>query len=431
MTDIYTLIILNISLFFAMSYITEEKLNFQDKRIYIIYFLCTFITIMNTLFTIESLRVVINAIIFILTVKQLFRKNIKDSIILGICLFVLAALSEMLYGLISYPILSNININNNNIVLDIFNNLMVAIVFIFLSKRVYIKKICISLVEGTDKIKNRQVVLFSLFVVATFNIISLIFYYNSNGESSFNYLVLISSALTIVNGIIVYSYLKSNNKYLKVYEKYNISLESVREYENILEKYKINNHENKNQFMIIRNMSKNKKIIKYIDGLIDNNIKDDEQLFIDISKIPEGGLKGLIYSKLLIMKTKDIQFELHIDRKISTGKVIKIEDSFIIDICKIVGVFLDNAIEAVENQKEKYIIIELYTDKKEIIISITNNYIGCIKLDKLSNPGYTTKENGHGYGLTLVNELVNKNNKLENFKEVYDDNFTQILRIKL
>lgn len=431
MTDIYTLIILNISLFFSMSYITEEKLNFQDKRIYIIYFFCTFITIINTVFTIESLRVVINAIIFILTVKLLFRKNMKDSIILGIYLFVLAALSEMLYGLISYPILSNINVNDNNIVLDIFNNLMVAIVFIFLSKRVYIKKICKSLLEGTDKIKNKQIVFFSLFVVLTFNIISLIFYYNSNGESSFNYLVLISSALTIINGIIVYSYLKSNNKYLKVYEKYNISLENVREYENVLERYKINNHENKNQFMIIRNMCKNKKIIKYIDGLIDNNIKDDEQLFIDISKIPEGGLKGLIYSKLLIMKTKNIQFDLHIDRKISIGKISKIEDGFITDICKIVGVFLDNAIEAVENQKEKYVIIEIYTDKKEIIISITNNYIGYIKLDKISNPGYTTKEKGHGYGLTLVDELVNKNNKLENRKEIYEDNFTQILKIKL
>lgn len=431
MEYIFTAVILNISLFLVMSFLTEENIDFKNRKVYIIYSLCTTITIINRIYTIESLRVILNAVIFIITAGLLFKKNIKNSIILGFSAFILAALSEMLYGLASYPILSNINIENSLILLSIFNNLMVAIVFILLSRWQYIKKIYNSLCDSTDKIKNRQIVFFSLFIVVVFNIISLIFYYNSKGAKEFNYLVLISSALTIINGIIVYSYLKSNNKYLKVYEKYNISLESVREYENILEKYKINNHENKNQLMVIRNMSKNKKITKYIDVLIDNKVKDDEQLFIEVSRIPAGGLRGLIYSKLLVMRNKNIQFELNIDRKMNISKFSKIDDNFITDICKIIGVFIDNAIETVEQLTEQYIMLELYLEKDEAIISITNNYIGYIDINEISNSGYTTKESGRGYGLTLVNELVKKNKELKYIKEIYEDNFTQILKIKL
>ena len=79
--------------------------------------------------------------------------------------------------------------------------------------------------------------------------------------------------------IVVYILIKKENEYTKIYDKYNTTLNSLKEYEDILDKYKVSNHENKNQLLTIRNMvlEKDKKIAKYIDELVKNKIKDDEK----------------------------------------------------------------------------------------------------------------------------------------------------------
>jgi Signal transduction histidine kinase regulating citrate/malate metabolism len=426
-----TVIILNVSLFLTMSSLTEEKLDFKNKKVYIAFLFVVSITILNYELSSELFRVMLNALIFVMTAFLLFRKKLKISIILGISSFILVTVAELLYALISYPIANSLLDYNGNIMLNFVNNIFISLILIFLSKRNWLKRLYSSIVEGTGRITEKQIIFFSLLVLVAFNISSLVFYYYSSNNNNLQSLLILSTILTVINGIIVFSYLKSQNNYLNIYEKYNISLENVREYEAILEKYKITNHENKNQLLTIRNMSKNKVIIKYIDALLNNKIKDDEQLFFEVCRIPDGGLRGLMYSKLLIMKDKEIVFELNVDKKINSSKLNKIEDSLLIDLCKIVGVFIDNAIEAVMELEERFISIELYQEKSTTNISITNNYKGFIDVAAINDPGYTTKKDGSGYGLTLVKDLVGSNNQLDSYVELYEDNFMQTLKIKL
>ena len=54
---------------------------------------------------------------------------------------------------------------------------------------------------------------------------------------------------------------------------------------------------------------------------------------------------------------------------------------------------------------------------------------GLIELDKIDEKKYTTKGEGHGYGLSLVKEIVNKSPKLKNIRMINDDVFIQILKI--
>ena len=102
-----------------------------------------------------------------------------------------------------------------------------------------------------------------------------------------------------------------------------------------------------------------------------------------------------------------------------------------LDICNIIGVYIDNSINAVNKLKKKYINIEMYMDNHKMIISISNNYVGSIDIDKIYNAGYTSNGNGHGYGLVLVKEIVNKNKKLNIKSNLSKDTFSQKLIIEI
>ncbi|MCI8545594.1 MAG: GHKL domain-containing protein, partial [Bacilli bacterium] len=221
----------------------------------------------------------------------------------------------------------------------------------------------------------------------------------------------------------------NRNNYLKVFDKYNTTLSNLKEYEDILNQYRVSNHENKNQLLTIRNMVKNKEknITDYIDKIVENQLKDNEHLMGQTTVIPEGGLRGLVYSKMLLMKEQNIDFDLSVDKAIRTVQLIGLGDNTVLDICKIIGVFLDNAIEAVSSLNEKFIDLEMSIENKKLYISVSNNYEGTIPMEEIENHGYTTKGEGHGYGLSLVKKLVDENPLLKNEKGVSSEEFMQRL----
>ena len=204
----------------------------------------------------------------------------------------------------------------------------------------------------------------------------------------------------------------------------------------MIDQFRVYTHENRNEFYTIRNMLKNgdkrEDVIKYIDTLIDNKIQDNEKIMKKTAKIPSGGLRATIYSKLCLMDKLKIKYKLNISRDVKTTDLIDLDEELVLKICRILGVFLDNAIEAVKTLKKKEISVEMYILDNKLCVDITNNFKGNLELDKISEAKYTTKGNGHGYGLTLVNQILNEEiGILENEKSINRDTFTQTLKIKM
>ena len=169
----------------------------------------------------------------------------------------------------------------------------------------------------------------------------------------------------------------------------------------------------------------NTKTISYIDKMIENQLKDNEKIMMETAKIPSGGLRGLIYSKILLMNELKIKYKLEISKEVRTTDLINdIDDTTMLDICNIIGVYLDNAIQAVEFIGKRNINIEMYQVKKTLIISVSNNYMGQISLDKIEEKGYTSKGKNRGYGLALTKQIINNNKKLSNMKKI-SKNFTK------
>ena len=404
----------------------DNKINFSDIKNILICIICSILITLNYFYVKNYIKPITSTIIMIFTFCALYKDNIKKSIILPIYSQIIMLIAELIYvSLILFFAQINEVVLEEQYFGNIITNIIIALLSIAIACQKISQLVYIKIILITEKIRVRSILFFSLFLIIIAGLLVSIVYYKVNVLV----LLIINTVIIFIYTIIIYFYLKTNNNYLKVYDKYNMTLNSLKEYEDILSRYRISNHENKNQLLTIRSMVKNKKVVSYIDEIVENKIKDNEKLMFDSMVIPEGGLRGLIYSKMLLMKENNIEFDLCVDKALKTTDLTVISDDLMFNICSIIGVYLDNAIEAVKELKEKYITIEIYLDDT-LNIAITNNYEGNIDLDSIDKVGYSTKGGSHGYGLSLVKEIISNNKSIKSNRSISDDEFTQEISVK-
>ena len=364
-----------------------------------------------------------------LTIYKDLRKSVFSVISSQFILWVLECSFTVLVLLFNLKNLENVF---SNLIIYLLLIIYMIIFAIILLKLKIPQKLYNLLINSTNSIKNNETIIYSSIIIIVIII--------STAES---YMHLSTTAILITNMImaivfitIVITSSKIKDNYNKISSKYQTSISSLKEYEVMIDQFRVYTHENRNEFYTIRNMLKNgdkrEDVIKYIDTLIDNKIQDNEKIMKKTAKIPSGGLRATIYSKLCLMDKLKIKYKLDISRDVKTTDLIDLDEELVLKICRILGVFLDNAIEAVKTLKKKEIAIEVYILDKYLCVDITNNFKGNLELDKISEAKYTTKGNGHGYGLTLVNQILNEEvGILENEKSINRDAFTQTLKIKM
>ncbi len=104
----------------------------------------------------------------------------------------------------------------------------------------------------------------------------------------------------------------------------------------------------------------------------------------------------------------------------------------IYEFARILGILLDNAIEAAEVSKEKIIHISFRYDSKNNrnLISIENSYSNKeVDTENIFKKGISEKENHTGLGLWEVRKIISKNNNVNLFTTKTDLLFKQQLEI--
>ena len=267
--------------------------------------------------------------------------------------------------------------------------------------------------------KNKNLINYLyLFIVVIYIIIlknGLEFLLKSNYYINVLFIIGIVFILTII--------LKNESKYEQLKEENKQMLNYVTKYEKIITTQGKTNHEFKNQLMVIRGYAQmnSNKIIDYIDEIVeDSNKAGSSYLISQLNNFPDGGIKGLLYYKLSIMKDENIKYSINVEKGVKTKlKTLSINNYK--NITKILGVLLDNAIDASKKSKHKKINISVIKDNKNIIFKIYNTYKGKIDIEKVGT-GYTSKGKGHGYGLRLVKDIINED-KLFNISHNLEDNY--------
>jgi two-component system sensor histidine kinase AgrC len=139
------------------------------------------------------------------------------------------------------------------------------------------------------------------------------------------------------------------------------------------------------------------KILKQVD-----NYNSDCKNY-PIFRLKNTSLRSLIYAKMQKARALNINlvFELNKD--------IIIDESYIpeIELCEVFGIYLDNAIEAAEESKDKKIDILFYQDEEYITIMIRNSMKNVDKRNMGSN-AISSKGAGRGSGLNYSRTILSK-----------------------
>ncbi len=235
--------------------------------------------------------------------------------------------------------------------------------------------------------------------------------------------------IIIINLVFILFHEKEKNNDLE--KNYNKMVEYSEFTEGLLTEYKSFVHEYKNKLLIIKSLTdkKNKELQKYIDTLLEEKVVNHYRWLSELKNIPIAGAKGLINFKLLQMKELKIDVEIYISEEIA-----KIKDDFLTskeknDLYTLLGIILDNAIEASLESNEKMISLHFYKEKETIVFLLANTFKH-IALDRMEEKGFSSKGDNRGMGLYIFQNIIKYSDTFSKETSVIDNFFVQKILIK-
>lgn len=122
--------------------------------------------------------------------------------------------------------------------------------------------------------------------------------------------------------------------------------------------------------------------------------------------IDDPAIYGVVVNKILVARDKNMTLSLDINLNVSEINFPKFE------LSRILGILIDNAIEAGEQTEDKKLIVNMYHDydRNTDVIIISNSIKDTnIDTEKIFEKNYSTKENPSGFGLYEVTKFIKQN----------------------
>ena len=391
---------------------------------FIILVILTEIIYLNYDGTIKSILMMIIDISFY---SYIFKNNINKSILTNVMYAIVIIIPDLLEFFFVTKILKmDLNFLYNNYAGSIISNIIVLILFVIVTKR--IKKV-LSKIASYKLENNKKIIVLSFFTFIS----TLMFFYTLINEYRKNDNIYIYLIAMIVLISVLSSLIKQTINNYKLTSEYDKLLEFMTTYENEIEKQRILRHETKNEFLIIKgkihDKEKDKEIINYIDEILTEKIEVKQEEYAKFGYLPANGIKGLCYLKTQEAQDKKINTSINISKRIKNSSIYNLNIKEQRNLGKILGVILDNAIEASVESEDKNMGIEAYLIKGECQIIISNSYSND-NLNKTSDNKLSNKGKNRGHGLLLVKSIINSNKLFGLETDITDKLYIQKITIK-
>ena len=419
------------AMFVAVYGFAKIVFNSEKKRKIIYDVLAGIITIL--LYTIVYLKfdgtvkTVLLCILFMGTYKCFCNITIGKAIISSIIFYILLLIPDLLF-LTCAVYIFNITKEQiyNTFAGSVIGNIIVSLLMILLT---YILRKPLKKIANINISTNKKIIFTSII---TFIFIAIFFYKFAIGyRLNQNVIVYIISMLAF--STVLFSLLKQKLDNDKIAKKYDNLLDIMKNYESDIEEQRTLIHETRNELTTIRCKIKDKEkeseIIEYIDSIMGDKVSSNMSRFSKFKYLPSNGLKGFFYYKFTEAERKGINVSVNISKQIENSFLGRLDTKNFKDLARMIGVYVDNAIEASSVSTEKKLGIEIYLINDSIDIIISNTYINAIDEEKVGKERYSTKGKNRGHGLLLVKRILNDNKIITSKNEITDKLYIQKIRI--
>lgn len=355
-------------------------------------------------------------VLYVLFVYLEFKNSLKNSIFTAVLSMIIVGLIQMIVAFPVYQIGDFFEASENIMVLII--NVLVFLITMLISKT----KVFHNVYEVFDK---RELV-----INLTFLVILLVYFYclyllkYSERIQTDMYVIIIVMVATI--GCILFRWQTTDKDIQNKEHQIALSNSFNNEYNALIQTSRKKQHDFNNQINAIYGMddiTDKKEQNHYIGKLIDDN-----KITKILHLVEQPIIAGFLYRKVreIIESNIDIELNLSVPEK-ELGM-----DVF--DCVEILGILLDNAVEAVSDKEDKNIILEIYAMKEHLSIMVKNvsAHYENDEMVKFFEKGYSSKGDNRGIGLTKIKDLQRKY-KFDIFvemQEIYNKNWISFSIIK-
>lgn len=393
-------------MFLGYSFISKEKFKYNFKNIVFVIILA-FLFLLNKKFNIVVSSVLTSIILLLLFSKIIFKNNIRNTIVYALTYYLILSVYDFIFSFFFYWLNAIIDpdLSQNYLIMGGFTLLITFLTSLF-CKLKFVRKFS-DLIINLSKNNYVNVLVISLiilFIVILSTKLSLEYDYE---KFLFNLLL-----LSVFLFFIVFAFIKNHLAQKEKQEKETL-LEFISEYEKIIDENRINKHEMLNNLIILRSFEdKNtEEYNKVLDDLIVTYDNNSDACIKNISKLPTG-LKGILYYKTNDMRNKNINLNVNISKRVSSPLEKLPLDEYVI-LSRIIGIVMDNALEASIKSKEKFVMIEVFEQNDNVIIIIENSYNNKVDVNDLKKKNFSTKGKSRGLGLYIANMLLKKSKHIE------------------
>lgn len=403
----------------------ESKKNIKLKNILILILFAILHTIIN-LYLDSSIKTLAICLLYTMYFYIIFDKKVYKSIFSSVLYIILLVIPDLL----TLTIITKVfNISkeycHNYIAGSVLGNMIIGIMLILM---VLLLRKPLKTVVNYKLSNNVKIVTVSALTLITIAI----FFYNlisdfRHDNDIYTYLLVI---ITLI--VILVTLLRQKMDNENMFKKYDDLLTIMKNYESDIEEQRTINHESKNELLTIRSKlseENDKELCSYIDSIIGDKKSVKSAKFSKFKYLPSNGLKGFFYYKFIEAEKRGIKVSLNISKLVENSYLGDMKTKDFKDLTRIIGVYLDNAIEAASTSKDKKLGIEIYEVKGIIQIIISNTYDNAIEKDKVGNERYSTKGKNRGHGLLLVKRILNENNRITSETKITDSLYIQTIKI--
>lgn len=404
------------------------KIDYTKNQQVICIILLSISSLINEFIIPAPYNVFINYLIMFIIVKTLLKINIIKSIL---CTIMPTAIFVLCTVLILNPFLNIFNIPSkimNNVPIYRIIYLFTFYVFIFFILIIIKhKNIKLDLLINFNTINKRIIIInlfFGLLILCIQNI--LIAYYIN----------IAPIIITLLNFFTLFVYFFINiyslNKTMKL-QVTTSELETSENYNNTLsylyDNVKAFKHDFDNMVFILGGYIESgdiDKLKKYYKDLEKDCERVNNLALLNPNLINNSGIYNLLMSKYKEAKDCNVEFKLEYFFDFERLNMP------IYEFSRILGILLDNAIEAAKDtdNKEVYVMFRDSSTNNTQLITIKNSYSNKeIDTKKIFEKGISSKENHTGMGLWEVNQIIKRTNNVKLITTKDDNYFTQSLEI--